>query len=68
MNDYHLWDNSCVTTTMDAIESGLQNQTDIARESWSWLTESHEPNMTGNKLATDYELFHGIGLVSEVIR
>lgn len=68
MNDYHLWDNSCVTTTMDAIESGLQNQTDIARESWSWLVESHEPNMTGNKLATDHELFHGIGLVSEVIQ
>ena len=53
---------------MDAIESGLQNQTDIARESWSWLVESHEPNMTGNKLATDHELFHGIGLVSEVIQ
>ena len=68
VNDYHLRDNSCVTTTMDAIESGLQNQTDIARESWSWLVESHEPNMTGNKLATDHELFHGIGLVSEVIQ
>ena len=68
VNDCHLWDNSCVTTTIDAIGFGLQNQTDIARESWSWLVESHEPNTTGNKLATDYELFNGMGLVSEVIR
>ncbi|BEU88311.1 hypothetical protein TAMA11512_17750 [Selenomonas sp. TAMA-11512] len=68
VNDYHLWDNSCVTTTIDAIGFGLQNQTAIAKESWSWLIESHEPNTTGIKLAADYELFHGIGLVSEVIR
>ncbi|WP_298593762.1 hypothetical protein, partial [uncultured Mitsuokella sp.] len=68
VNDYHLWDNNCVTTTIDAIGFGLQNQTDIARESWSWLVESHEPNMTGNKLATDYEFFNGMGLVSEIIR
>ena len=68
VNDYHIWNNSCVTTTNDAIRFGLQNLTAIARERWSLLAESHEPNTTGNKLAADYELLNGRGLVSEVIR
>ena len=68
VNDYHIWNNSCVTTTIDAIRFGLQNLTAIARERWSLLAESHEPNTTGNKLAADYELLNGRGLVSEVIR